>query len=185
MAELYHTKDGTVNKIHKTDEEIKMRTKSYVEPVKIQKKEGQKVFIIDDEKDLRGQKQAAPAAEVKANPNTGANTNARPSPESMNKTLTQNYLGSELNKSEQRTNGTFTPSTKNFNPDVSNPESQRKGLKFNQNPEILNETSRRQNNTSQSASNTKRPKSILKNSKRKDSQTDEPQNMTQKRKKAT
>lgn len=40
MADLYLTRDGAANKIHKADEEIKVRTKSYVEPVKIQKKEG-------------------------------------------------------------------------------------------------------------------------------------------------
>jgi hypothetical protein len=40
MARLYHGATGKINRDHKAEEEIKVKTKSYVEPVKIQQKKG-------------------------------------------------------------------------------------------------------------------------------------------------
>ena len=85
MANLFSTSTGEVSKIHIHAEEIKVRTKSYLEPVKIEHKQGQKVFIIDDEKDIRGKDPNQQLTDVKANPNTGNNTQAYNSPDNLSK----------------------------------------------------------------------------------------------------
>lgn len=164
MADLYHTTSGDPSKIHIHEEEIKVRTKSYLEPVKIEHKQGQKVFIIDDEKDIRGKCDTQPLTEIKANPNTGNNTLAYNSPDNLSKQAPVSVANTQ-----QKFTGTTTPNTQNFDPEsYSNLESRKKELTFDQVPKVLNETSRRHMNPSESNTESKRPRSILKNSKKGD-----------------
>jgi hypothetical protein len=126
MADLYHTTSGDPSKIHIHEEEIKVRTKSYLEPVKIEHKQGQKVFIIDDEKDIRGKCDTQPLTEIKANPNTGNNTLAYNSPDNLSKQAPVSVANTQ-----QKFTGTTTPNTQNFDPEsYSNLESRKKELTF-------------------------------------------------------
>lgn len=70
---------------------------------------------------------------------------------------------------QSKTTGTVTPNTQNFDADsYSNLESKKKGLTFDKVPQVLSENSRRNLNPSESNTDTKRPRSILKNSKKGD-----------------